>query len=299
MTMYLKEPWLQRKLLLLVWNLRELNLLGYLPWTVALALVYFMVRYRKTDESVALKLQWAAMGFLYLFFMVLLSPQPTRFETFADVRYLICAMPFFAGCLGAFLWFLHRFNRYAAFAAFLILISCNAATISTFNRQFRWFLPAYIAEVHREYPTAYRAVSRFLREKADRDDTFFAYPYYSNYPLMFYVGDRLKLCCTLFHDSHLPEKTVRELGAPLYFEENEPVWFISFGSHEMTGKLLDYFSEEKRKNGRIVRHKYELMTTLDVYWYQSNRPEIIWHKFGPKKDYDRTHEAVYIFKRMQ
>lgn len=186
-----------RKGKLLWWNLRELNLLGCLPWTVAVVLFYLLIRERQKEGASQTILQWAVLSLGYVFFLALLSPQSANIETIADVRYLIPAVPFFAGIVGAFLWFVHRKARVVALVCFAIIITSNVLTLSPFNWKFRWLLPAYIGEIHREYPTSYRAVVDFLLKSAARDDLVYASPEYCNYPLMFYTGDKFRFCCLL------------------------------------------------------------------------------------------------------
>ena len=42
-----------------------------------------------------------------------------------------------------------------------------------------------------------------------------------------------------------------------------------------------------------------LATTLDIFWAQTQRPELVWHEFSPRRDFDRQTEAVFIFRRTQ
>jgi len=52
------------------------------------------------------------------------------------------------------------------------------------------------------------------------------------------------------------------------------------------------------KNGEAVQFDYGLVKTLDVYWFDTSRPEP-YHSFGPIVDFDRRFEAVYIFRRSE
>jgi len=214
------EIWYLRRFKLLWWNLRELNLLGCLPWTVAVGLVYFLIRDRQKGGASRTTLQWAVLSLGYVFFLSLFSIQPTDVPSIADVRYLIPAVPFFAGMVGAFLWFVHRKARIVALVCLAIIVTSNVLTLSPFNRKFRWLLPAYIGEIHRDYQTSYRAVVEFLLESAAQDDLVYASPEYCNYPLMFYTGDKFRFCCLLNARTLLPVETVRNLPAPLFIEEH-------------------------------------------------------------------------------
>jgi hypothetical protein len=114
---------------------------------------------------------------------------------------------------------------------------------------------------------------------------------------MFYTGDKFRFCCLLDARTPLPVETVRNLTAPLFMEEHFPDWFIAFGAQRTASKSLKYFSRTRTRNGEVVQFDYHLVKTLDVYWFDTSRPELPWHSFGPKTDFDRRFEGVYIFKK--
>ena len=43
--------------------------------------------------------------------------------------------------------------------------------------------------------------------------------------------------------------------------------------------------------------EYRLVETLDVYWFDTSRPELPYHSFGPIVDFDERLDAVYVFRR--
>lgn len=293
------EAWYLHKFKLIWWNIRELNLLGCLPWIVFIGLIYFTIRYWKKESAARTTLQWVTFSFGYVFFLALLSRQPTNIETIADVRYLMPVIPFLAGSVGSFLWFVHKRMRIVALILFVLIISSNILTLTPYNWKFRWFLPAYIKEVHSDYPTSNKAVVDFLMRNAEQDDLVYAFPQYFNYPLVFYAGHKFRFCCLLNYQTLLPIEIIRNLHAPLFIEEHFPDWFIAFGKHRDTSELLKYFSREYYEDGRIVQFSYCLVKTLDVYWSDTSRSELPWHNFGPKIDFDKAIESVYIFRRSE
>lgn len=292
-----REEWYLRKIKLLWWNIRDLNLINCLPWIVFIGLVYFLVRYRKEKQIVRNALEWLVIGFGYIFFLVLFSPQSTDATAIADVRYLVPIIPFLVALAGVFLWFVHRKMKLLALVLFLVIINTNLLTLTPSNYKFRWLLPAYIYEIHNRYPTSYSASVDFLSQNAKQDDLVYAYPEYSNYPLMFYTTDKLKFCSLLNYKTPLAVDKVRKLSSVLFIEENFPDWFVMFGKHLEAMDLLGYFSRPHQKDGREVRFNYNLAAVLNVYWLDMTRPELPWHNFGPRKNFDRNIEAVYIFRR--
>jgi hypothetical protein len=291
------EAWYVRKLTLLWWNLRELNACGYIPWIVVAGLGYFVIRYYKKNENVLMALRWAVLSAGFIVFLSLISPQSTATEKYADVRYLIPLVPFCAGLVGVFIWFVHRKTKCGATAILALVVTTNLLNITPISRRLRWFLPAYINEIHHNYPTAYGEAIRFLRENVKQDEKVLAWPRYANYPLMFYAGDKIKICCTLNAESLIPLSEIRKLDAPLLLEENFPDWIILFGLFPDRNEPLSYFSRPHPEQEQQVKFVYKLVDVLDVYWYDTSKPELQWHLFGPKTDFDRQTEAVYIMRR--
>ena len=292
------EVWHIRKLTLLWWNIRELNVIGFFPWILALGLLFCLIGFRKRQpELTRMAREWLFLGLGNVLVIALLSPQPTDLSILADVRYLIVSLPFLMGLIALLVWFIHQKTPVVAFAVFGTFLFSNIFSAIPLNWEFRWLLPAYIQEIHHDYPTSNREVVRFLEEHARQDDLVFATPDHYNYPLMFYLGDRLTFCCYLSKNTHLPIERLRELGSPLFVDEHYPKWLIAFGALPRVSFLLDTFSRPHRRNGQLVKYEYQLFETLRVYWRQTQRPELFWHSFGPKTDFNRQTQAVYILKR--
>ena len=291
------ESLLTRKLTLLWWYFREVNQTSALPWMI-LAMVALILFLRKEKKLIRISLEWATLGLGNIIVIALVSLQPTNIPmTIADTRYIIASLPFFAGLTGVILWLLHKWKKPLGLAMFAILVCSNALTLNPFNAEFRWLLPAFIREVHAPYPTSISAVSDYLHEHARQDDLVGAQPTYFNWPLMYYLGERIKICCALDHRSPLAKDTVRDLNVPLFVYEHFPHWFVGFGLRPGVTRMLRYFSRSHLEGQRVVRFQYQLVKKLDVYWPQTQRPDLLAHSFGPKTDFDRNVEGVYIYRR--
>ncbi len=293
-----KESWYIRKLILIWWNFRDFNLLAVMPWMAAVGLFCFILYYRKKQKNIRLMLEWVVLTAGYILFLGLLSPQATDVTKSADLRYLAAIIPFLAGATGIFIWFIHQRTRLGAFVIFVLIITTNLLGITPKDRQVRWLLPAYVNEIHHSYPTAYGEAVRFLQENAQQDDMVFAWPDCTNYPLMFYVGDKVKMCCLLNSKTTLPLTKIRSLDAPLLLNENFPDWIIFFSWLPVDKKFLDHFSRPHIEEMRQVQFNYRAVKLLDVYGEDTTRPEPLLHRFGPKTDFNRENEAVYVFKKM-
>jgi 4-amino-4-deoxy-L-arabinose transferase-like glycosyltransferase len=295
--MTVEQLWHLRLLKLTWWNLRELNLMGCMPWTIAGGLSYFFYRYWKMISIPQKAVEWAVLGVGNVLIIALISPQPTNVNTVADVRYLLASVPILAALVGVFFWFLHQKSAVVALLIFVVYVASNILTLTPFNTAFRWLLPGYIAEVHRAYPTAYGESVAFLLQNAKQDDLVYAYQEFTNYPLIFYLGDKFRFGCLLNHQTLLPLDTVKQLPAPLLMEENFPDWILAFGLHPGLRGRLQFFSRPHMNNGHLTQYQYVPTAILAVYFRDTHRPEIMWHSFEPKTDFDHRTEAVYIFRR--
>lgn len=315
------QPWLQRKTLILISNLSGLNWIG-LPWIVALGLAYFAAipRLRKErshgvqrddaqetstslqedlrpEAVVARAREWGVLVGGFLLFLSILSPHQIVVGNDEALRYMFVLLPWLAGLSGMLMWFISRRMRLLALAMLVVLIGSNMLSLSPANNTPRLLLADYIAEVHQPYPTAYSEVVAFLQEHARFDDKVLAAPQHMNYPLMFYMGDRVRIASVIDRKTHLSLDLVRALPAPLIREENFPDWLVSFGTWPDTPRTLRFFSRPHTHNGRRIQYSYRLFTTLDVFYEQTQRPEISWHSFGPHRSFNRSKNAVYIYRR--
>jgi hypothetical protein len=317
------QPWYQRKTLHLISNVGGLNWIG-LPWVVILGLVGFMLyRYqvsRRRQEAHGVSTrngieaasalreaevhvfepkvrEWAVLVLAYVFFLSMLAPAEINVSNDDALRYLYIILPWTAGLCGAFLWFVAQRMKLLAIALCFVLIGTNLLSLPLWGGMPRFSLTDYIAEVHQPYPTSYSEVVSFLQKHARFDDKVLAVPHYTNYPLMFYVGDHVRFSALLNRKTHLSIDTVRALPAPLLFEENFPDWYVSFGTWPMTKRDLRFFSRPHVENGRRIAYSYRLFRTLDVFYEQTHRPEIPWHSFGPHRNFNRSKNAVYIYRR--
>ena len=291
------QAWYVRKAVLIWWNLRELNTIGCMPWIAAAALLLFLLWARRAGKNVTVIIEWAVVAVAYTVFLGLLSPQPLGSKV-ADVRYAIPAVPFLAGLVGAVAWFIHRRSRAGAIALCVVVLTTNLLSVGPPGWRFRWLLPAYVRQVHNDYPTAHRQIAAYLNEHAEQDDLVFAYDTYANTPIMFYLGHKVRICCELTGDSHLPAETIRGLDAPLLMNENFPDWFVQLGTGGEEVYLRRFFSRPHERDGKVVASRYEVRAVLDVYHKDTSRPELHLHRFSPPRDFDRKSEAVYVFRRV-
>jgi 4-amino-4-deoxy-L-arabinose transferase-like glycosyltransferase len=291
--------WAHRRSLLLYYHVREMNMINGIPWGVLAIFLLLMARRRlggRDEQRAALKL--LACGFANLIGVALVSPQPVELIDMADIRYLIASLPFFCGFIGWALSRLSRVHRLATIAIFLALIASNVLScVPERHWKFHWLLPAYFNEMFHPYPTSISEITNYLARHAKQDDLVYACPVGDNYPIMFYLGWKLRLCCLIALNSPLPEQPLRALGAPLYLEKNFPDWIVSCVTPKETSELVAFFSRPHEEKGGVVVYHYALADVLNVYRSDPSRPELTLHSFGPIKNFDPATDGVAIFHK--
>jgi hypothetical protein len=304
---------------LILQNMWYLNAIGWIPWPIAMGLVYIVIRYRHSDiHKRRLILQWTVLGTCNVALITLLS---NKSDFFAE-RLLIVSLPFLTGLTGICLWYIHQRNAIIAFMLFIAILTSNVMSAAPFgekieaaltrNRQiihssqnrnpfewkFEWRLPAYLHEIYRDYPTAEESVARFLDSYASHDDLVYSPTPHRLTSLMFYNGDKVRICCILDKYTSLPRDKLAELDAPLFLETNYPNWIIAYGYFPGTEEIFSFFAGVGRSGEGTDRYYYRHVATLNIYWYYTQRPELAVHRFGPYTEFDSSRgEAVYIFRR--
>jgi len=306
------EPSFERKMVLIWWNFRDLTLLTALPWPIMLGLIYYVLlrahqaRNRKPGETLPMAdplltatKEWGFLCAAFLCLLSSISPQTVFVDStgVADLRYVTPIVPFLFTLTGIAVALVARLSRPVALLLFGVLVSSNILTITSLQPQHEWLLPAYIKEISAPYPTSYDQTLNFLKTHAKQDDTVLAWPEYANLPIMFYAGDKYRISGLLDKKSPLDPKLVRSLRAPLYAEENFPRWFIAFGWYRYHKDKLRFFQRPHLVGGKRMVYPYKRVKVIDVFWNQTQRPEFPWHTFGPRTDFSRKNDAVYVYER--
>jgi hypothetical protein len=277
------------------WNFRELDLVNYLPFIPGIFLAVFLVRYRTKDIVPRVVYEWLLFIVAMTVLIALFSAQEITWQGvsggLADVRYLFFVLPFCAGCMGVFLWFLHRgFGALFAVAVLFVMLSSTAFTFNLGNQPMRWPLPGYIYESHTDYSTPYDTTLAYLREHAAQDEVVYTLPEHALNVFHFYLGDRLRMGSTLQKDSRLPTEKLRQAGYPVYRDDYFPDWILVFGMNPDRDNAIRYFSR-----GPYV---YTLQNVIQTLSADRTRPELPWHSFmKPPALPPQSASAIFIFRR--
>lgn len=296
-----------RKCKLIFWYLRDMNLINALPWMFLVLLGILKGREKTALPHGNKMIQWGFIGTINILMIALISPQPTNNPGYGDVRYLMVSYAFMIGISGYILWLLYRKYPLAGHLLLVIYIFSNIFTLIPFSKQlklipynlnFQWLLPAYLVEIHSEYPTGTPPVAEFLLQNVKPGEMVMSWPEHTVYPLRFITGKRIFYGCGLNQYTHLEPAKIRALDSRLLLEDNYPDWFVSYGLRNDTPSLLEMFQRTHWEGDKEIQYRYRMVKYIDYYWDQTQRPEIYWHHFGPKRDFAPVLEGIYIFQKV-
>jgi hypothetical protein len=295
---------IQKLLVLSYWNLRELDLAGYLPGWLVVATIGLCVAFRKKIVLPPALYQWAVTIGGYILALSALSVQRPVWQGWnaglADIRYLSVLIPFCAAVIAVFLAALHRlpFGRLIAPVAAAVVVLTNAFSFNIASPGFRWLLPAYINEIHNNYETSYDAAVRYLDANAKPDDVVYCVPEYAINVIHSYLGDKLRMQGLLRPGTPLSGQALANIDGPKFITDRYPNWFISFGLQNETAQMLQQFSQGPYSYGcDEAFSSCSYAARLDVFYLDMTRPELPWHNFGPVTRFDPNTSAVYVFRR--
>lgn len=142
----------------------------------------------------------------------------------------------------------------------------------------------YLKEIHSKSPSTYSVLVDYFKSKNEKDKTILIYPQFMSYPLMHYLGDQYLFMNQLNDDT----KVHCKLPPYVYSNQIEPDFLVLCGPDEIKNKE-EIFSK--------YQSTYQLDSNLNFYYIDSTRPEYRWHKFDVIKDFDRSSESIFVFKK--
>ncbi|MGR3984215.1 MAG: glycosyltransferase family 39 protein [Gammaproteobacteria bacterium] len=201
----------------------------------------------------------------------------------ADVRYMSYLAPFGAVVSAAAVCWAWDKARAAGVALFLALALSNAAAWPflrsvEYGERAGWTLPALAVEYHREYHAGQRESLEFLLAHTRQDDLVY-FDWHNAGWLLYYLSDRLRVCCVLTPGAP-PPGALDTAGRPHLFgegpeseESGDPDWLLYYRKPPQQEEFT------LRSGGPVYRHAKSF-----VGWYfPSQRPEPMWHVSFPQK----------------
>ena len=339
-----RVPWWERKPRLFLLHIRELNSEDYITWPFGLWIVFaagraarakFALsrgkRTKKTEREIASALaaipalRFTAFCFILLCFVAVGTVQGWPLG-YADSRYLLSSLPFFAAVCACAIDDVWKLNRPVAAIILAATLATNIMGEPFLNfkprhYEWRWTLPGFIYETHSAPPHPHRRVVEFLRDKVKQDEKIMGLHTSGRrehkhvmYPLMYYLGDKLHFCCQLNPGAAEAARRAQSTPDDVARVENIlsrarelndwtlddgtvfPEWFVAFV--RPGARRLGILQRPHMQDGRTVRYEYREAANLNIH-PDANvfRPEYYAHIFGGRAKFNPDRSSVYIYRR--
>ncbi|MCK5014810.1 MAG: hypothetical protein KAS66_13435 [Candidatus Omnitrophica bacterium] len=287
--------WLTGKVILFLWNLRDLNSCEH---GVGLLILLAPILYLYAKDKRLLRAPIAILT--YILTVTLLSPQQVGLGLLpvATVRYLAPLIPLCIFTAVISIQALTVRAKWLAIPLAILAFSTNVlhggplvgidekthfSSIIAQGR-FRSTVAEFIQELLTPPPSAYRAAADWINENVEDKQTVAVMPGYATYPLMFHAPKAT-------YAWQLKEKSgqFNELPDIHFFGKIPSDFIIAFGPY--ISHVKGFIQDWKTKG-----INYDQVGRLDVYWYDLTRPELFWHSFHEIENYSLDGQAIYIFK---
>jgi len=279
------------KAILFYMNLRDLD---QCEFGVTLLLLLIPVAFKITRDT------WLVRGgtalLLYIVVTTVVSPQPVIPSMGAAVRYLVPIIPLCIFLGAAVVAAICRKRLWLAIPLAGLAFATNTLQfypyfvserpgMPFFKSEFRSTISLYIGELLSARSDPFREAAKWINDYSKPRASILVLPKYMAYPLMYHAPKAIYA----WQIPNPPQPQFHSL-APIHFHGVVPPdYLVAFGRFQDVDRFLN---DEK---GRGI--DYRRVAVLDIYWYRSHRPELIWRSFKPIRDFDRSIDAVYIFER--
>jgi hypothetical protein len=282
---------LNRKLTLLLWNLREINTCEFGVGVLILIapLLYFYTKDKRL-------LRGPLAIFIYCFTVSILSPQRVGPVTIAIVRYIAPLIPL---CIFTSAFSIHALTPKKKWLAVLLAVLAFSTNIfhggTRINRTpfskhipdsgFRSTVAEFTKKLISPPPSAYRETSNWINRNIKQKESILVMPSFATYPLMYHASKAM-------YAWQLREEKGQFKGLDdIHFMNRiPPEYVIAFGpSIKRVKRLFKKLEERDIHYLRVER--------LNLFWYDLIRPELYWHSFNEIQSFSSSSEAIYIFKQ--
>jgi hypothetical protein len=275
---------LAERFILLFWNLRDLVLCEFGVGVLLLAAPF--VGWWRGNQ---LLLRGCAAGWVYILIITAISPQPVSMTSVADVRYLVPLIPLFIFLGVETLVALLPTRPVVAVPLGVLAFGTNllgGALLTGQGVESTWL--KYAGELADPPSDPYTVTARWIRDNIRPKESVWVLPDYMTYPLMYHAPDPLYA----WQLDWPPREQFKDF-APIYFQGRVPPdYIIAFGP--VVQSLLPML---QRWAGNGVR--YEFVASIEQFWKDVYRPELIWRSFTGIESFDGNVEAIYIFRRVE
>jgi hypothetical protein len=279
-----KGSWIDDRLLLLWWHVRDLTVCE-LGATLALLAAPFVAVFKK---QVGLRRATVALA-VGIAVITIASPQKTAGALVADVRYLSSLIPI---CIAVEAMTLRavcgRWVLYVGVPIACVLFETNLLQGSwlcdqRFRPPIRSTVGLFIEELADPPPDPFTAAANWINSNVDDSASILVLPDYVCYPLMFHAPKAI-------YAWQLDDKAdpiYQTLPAINFQNRVPPDYIMIFGRAAQPANTLTL--------GGVIQ--YPLVATLDVYGRDAFRPEMFLRSFRPITGFDPMVDGIRIYKR--
>lgn len=284
-------------------HLRDYNRGGLFPVLMLVPLGLYVMHTMRRRKETARALAPGALVLLYTALIALTSPQFLGRARFAHIRYCVPAIPFLVLMLAQSIRWVGRRSLVAGVALAVLCFGTDLLTLdflrptyarevkkrSPFDLPCRCLLADYVHENTHDYETPPEAVIRYLRGESRVDDTLVVYPRLDSDPVMFHLGDRLRLVSVLPPDDTRLLPHVRDRLPARIYTRVKPDWVAAFGLPALRRACADLEIQVDEEYKPVV---------LRSFCFDTTRPELFWRTFVPVRN-PRPEEQIYILRRRE
>jgi hypothetical protein len=273
----------QDKLLLAWLNVRDVNACQFV---IGLLLLIAPCVGWKLGDAWLVRLPVAIV--VYLLAITACSPQSVIGNPWADVRYLAPIIP--AGIFLAvrFIEVATRHFRCLAVPLAILAFGTNILNLPWSPQAWRCTPWLFAQELAANRTTATAQAAAWINHNVREGQTIAVVPGFQSYPLMVHAP-RAVYAWQL--DDSAP-KQFSHLPAIHFMWRSSPDYFIVFGPRA-EAILKDVLPRLAAQGTRYRRE-----AVLDVYFDDGIRPELLAHRFKPITKFDKTTDAVFIYRRI-
>jgi hypothetical protein len=277
---YLEKNSMIERVILLFWNLRDLNAAEFWVGGVMLAgLGWVLMR----KDQILRRLLIAAG--VYVGVVSVFSTQHVEETVMADVRYLLPLIPL-GWCVSVVV--LSRLLGQRPIAALGVAVVAFGTTLlhgGMFQSSgIRSTLAWYLAELREPIEEPYTPVARWLKEEVGAGKTVVVFPSYMTYPLMYHAPHVIYG----WQLSNQNRSKYKHLPM-IHFQAIEiPDYFVLYGAAGLS--VMEVL--ERIVNGR---GKYVLEKKFRVFGRDLYRPEIPLRSFFTVRDFSEDRDGIYVF----
>jgi hypothetical protein len=270
------------RLTLFVWYWRDLNQCEFLALPMLLLALVIGLTQRRV---------WFARGcvalLVYVTAITLITPQPVRLTSVADVRYMPVIIPLAIALEAGALCILFERQKILLIGAALIVFGTNLLNGGPFlGPGFRSTLISYVGELLHPPPEPYSPTADWINRHVPEGCSIWVLPDYATYPLMFHAPRALYA----WQLDWPPRADFAGLPLIHFKGQIPPDYLIAFGPS------LNQMAQAIQSLNR-PDVSYKEVATIDVFWKDLYRPELFWRTFAPIKNFDPGTQAIYIFQR--